>query len=253
MKRRTFDIILYRTYAELKSEAQRTYIGVLWWILEPVLFMLIFYFVFAVLLQRGTENFVPFLLIGLAPWHWFQATVMQCSGAITANRGLIHQVYVPNYVFPTVVVLANSAKFVVVLVILLVFLYMYGIPFSWHWLESIFVLFTTLSFIIGFAYLVASITPLFPDMRLLLDHGLRGLFFLSGIFFDVSSMSEPFASWLRLNPIATVIDELRNVLMREQSPTWDRLLAIVMVALVFMAVGLAIIRRNESRYAKSTH
>ncbi len=253
MKRRTFDIILYRTYAELKSEAQRTYIGVLWWIIEPVLFMLIFYFLFAVLLQRGTENFVPFLLIGLAPWHWFQATVMQCSGAITANRGLIQQVYVPNYVFPTVVVLANSAKFVVVLVILLVFLYLYGIPLSWHWLESIFVLFSTLSFIIGFAYLVASITPLLPDMRLLLDNGLRGLFFLSGIFFDVSSMSEPFASWLRLNPIATVIDELRNVLMREQSPTWDRLLVIVTVAVVFMAVGLAIIRRNESRYAKSTH
>ena len=82
---------------------------------------------------------------------------------------------------------------------------------------------------------------------------MSGLFFLSGIFFDVSSMSEPFASWLRLNPIATVIDELRNVLMREQSPTWDRLLVIVTVALVFMAVGLAIIRRNESRYAKSTH
>ena len=110
MKRRTFDIILYRTYAELKSEAQRTYIGVLWWILEPVLFMLIFYFVFAVLLQRGTENFVPFLLIGLAPWHWFQATVMQCSGSITANRGLIQQVYVPNYVFPTVVVLASRGS-----------------------------------------------------------------------------------------------------------------------------------------------
>ena len=107
VKRRTLDIIFYRTYAELKSEAQRTYAGVLWWIIEPVLFMLIFYLVFGVLFQRGTEDFVPFLLIGLALWHWFQATVMQCAGAITTNRGLIQQVYVPNYVFPTVVILAN--------------------------------------------------------------------------------------------------------------------------------------------------
>ncbi len=252
MKRRTFDIILYRTYAELKSEAQRTYIGVLWWIIEPILFMLIFYFIFGVLLQRGTENFVPFLLIGLTLWHWFQATIMQCSGAITANRGLIQQVYVPNYVFPTVVVLANAAKFVVVLVILLVFLYLYGIPLTWHWLESIFVLVSTLSLTVGVAYLFAAITPLFPDMKMLLENVLRGLFFLSGVFFDISSLSEPYASWLRLNPIATVIDELRKVLMWEESPAWDHLLAISAVSVVLITAGLTMMRRNESRYAKST-
>ncbi|MCZ6619796.1 MAG: ABC transporter permease [Gammaproteobacteria bacterium] len=252
MKRRTLDIILYRTYAELKSEAQRTYIGVLWWILEPVVFMLIFYFIFGVLFQRGTEDFVPFLLIGLALWHWFQATVMQCSGAISANRGLIQQVYVPNYVFPTVVVLANGAKFVVVLVILFVFLYLWGITPTWHWLESFLVLVSALCLTVGIAYLFAAITPLLPDMKLLLQNGLRGLFFLSGIFFDLSRIPEPYAGWLRWNPVATVVDDLRNVLMREQTPAWDSLLAIGGGSLVLIFLSLTLMRHNESRYAKST-
>ena len=252
MKRRTLDIILYRTYAELKSEAKRTYIGVLWWIIEPILFMSIFYFVFGVLFQRGTEDFVPFLLIGLALWRWFLSTVMECSSAITANRGLIQQVYVPNYVFPTIVILTNVAKFLVVLVILFVFLYLWGIPLTWHWLESILVLLSTLSFIVGFAYVFAALTPLLPDMKLLLENALRGLFFLSGIFYDISSLPEPYADWLRWNPIATVIDQLRKVLLWEESPAWNLLLGISAISLVLIIVGLTMMRRNESRYAKST-
>jgi lipopolysaccharide transport system permease protein len=188
----------------------------------------------------------------LALWHWFQATVMQCAGAITANRGLIQQVYVPNYVFPTVVILANGAKFIVVLVILLLFLYSYGIAPSWHWLEAILVVASALSLTVSFAYLVAAITPLLPDMKLVLENGLRGVFFLSGIFFDISALPEPYVSWLRWNPISTVIDELRNVLMRGESPTWDRLLAIGAGGMLLTIVSLAMIARNESRYAKST-
>ena len=102
------------------------------------------------------------------------------------------------------------------------------------------------------AWLFAAITPLLPDMKLLLENVLRGLFFLSGVFFDISSLSEPYASWLRLNPIATVIDELRKVLMWEESPAWDHLLTISAVSLVLITAGLAMMRRNESRYAKST-
>ena len=58
MNKRIRDIINYKTYAELKAEAQRYYLGVLWWLIEPVFYMLVFYFVFAVLFRRGTENFV---------------------------------------------------------------------------------------------------------------------------------------------------------------------------------------------------
>ena len=48
---RTKDILLYKTYAELKVEAQRNYLGFLWWIGEPMLFMLVYYFLFERLLN----------------------------------------------------------------------------------------------------------------------------------------------------------------------------------------------------------
>ena len=96
MKQRIKDIIYFKTYAELKAESHRYYLGILWWLIEPIIYMLVFYFVFGVLFQRGTEDFVPFLLTGLVFWHWFQSTVMQSADTISANRFLLNQVFVPN-------------------------------------------------------------------------------------------------------------------------------------------------------------
>ena len=250
MHRRTLDIILYKTYAELKSEAQRTYIGLLWWILEPVLFMGIFYFVFAVLFQRGGENFVPFLLIGLVVWHWFQATIAQCSTSILVNRPLIQQVYVPKAVFPMVVILTNTIKFTVVYVLLLVFLGIYGFPPAWSWLLSLVPLLTMLALITGASLLLAAVTPMVPDLRVLIENLMRGLMFLSGIFFDIDQTGEPFRGWLHLNPLATVIADLRGVLMLGQNPDWWLQGVVVSGSLAVTAVGLLLIHQNESRYAK---
>ena len=252
MKRRILDITLYRTYAELKSEAKRTYIGVLWWIFEPVLFMLIFYFVFAVLFQRGTKDFVPFLLVGLTAWQWFQSTVMQSSRAITVNRGLIQQVFVPKFVFPTVVILANTTKFLAVFVVLTVFLSIYGISPSLMWINAIPVLATILLFIAGISLLVSSVTPLLPDIRIVLENGLRAVFFLSGIFYDINTLPERYASWLRWNPIAMLITDLRSVLMQSEAPRWGSVSAIAALSIALIILGLTVLHRNESLYAKTT-
>ena len=249
--RRIVDLVFYKVYAELKSEATRTYIGVLWWVLEPIIFMLIFYFVFAVLFQRGTEDFVPFLLIGLTAWHWFQATITQGSNAISANQPLIQQVVVPKALFPTVIVLTNSVKFVVVYLILIVFLLIYGIEPSLGWLYSLVVLITLLVLITGVSFLFAAILPLVPDIRVLIDNGFRALFYLSGIFYDIATLPENFASWLRLNPIAGLLEDLRGSLMYGAAVDTMDLLPVVLVGLICGTLGMLIMRANRSRYAKT--
>ena len=251
MRQRIKDIIYYKTYAELKSESQRYYLGFLWWLIEPVLYMLVFYFVFAILFQRGTPDFVVFLLTGLVFWQWFQSTVMQCVDTLTANRGLINQVHVPKHVFPLVVLLKNTAKFAVVLAILVLFLLVYGISPTATWLNAPLVLAVGGAFIAGASLLVAAITPFVPDLRVLFDNGMRALLFMSGIFYDINAFETPYRLVLQLNPVAVLIDNLRSALLRDLSPNWLQLAAVLAFALAAgIAGGLAIMRANESRYAK---
>jgi lipopolysaccharide transport system permease protein len=248
---RLLDLILFKTYAELKFEAKRTYVGFMWWIIEPVIFMLIFYFVFTVVFDRGTEDFVPFLLIGLITWHWIQSNVVQSCGAISGNQGLIQQVYVPKFVFPTVLLFSTTIKFLIVLILVVTYLVIYGITPTRTWLYAPVVLASTFLLIAGISYLVASITPLIPDIRILVDNAFRGLLFLSGIFYDIRDLSPGVARWLLLNPFAVLISDLRGALMYGEAPDLRPLAAIFLLSLALGALGIYIMHRNELRYAKT--
>lgn len=248
--RRTKDILLYKTYAELKAEAQRNFLGFLWWVIEPILFMLVFYFVFGKLLGRRPEAFIPFLLVGLVVWLWGQATIAQGAAAITANRGLLNQAFVPKALFPTVVFLKNTFKFLFALLMLLIFLVAYGFEASPIWLEAIPVLAVGGLFILGAAYLAAALTPFFPDLQVLIDNGLRVLFFVSGIFYEIDTLNTGYMAVLQANPAAVLIDSLRTVLLAGEHADWWRLSGVLAGALCIGGAGYAIMRVNESRYAK---
>lgn len=250
MKQRIRDIIQYKTYAELKAESQRYYLGFLWWLIEPVIYMLVFYFVFGILFQRGTPDFVVFLLTGLAFWHWFQSTVMQGVDTLQANRPLYNKVFVPKYLFIAVVMLKNTAKFGVVLAVLLLFLLVYGIEASAAWMAAVPILGVGAVFIAGAAGLAAAVTPFVPDLRVLIDNGMRALLFMSGIFYDISSLQTPYRIVFELNPVALLIANLRGALLHGRFPDWGELTAIFLLAVIMGSAGFALMRANESRYAK---
>ena len=85
---------------DLRAEAAQNLMGMLWWVLEPLLYLLAFYLIFEVFLERGGPGFVGFLLCGLVFWRWFDASLNRSSAALLANGRLINQIYLPKWVFP---------------------------------------------------------------------------------------------------------------------------------------------------------
>ena len=175
---------------------------------------------------------------------------MQGVDTLQSNQALFNQVFVPKYVFPAVVMLKNTAKFGVVLAVLLLFLLTYGIEPTAAWLAAVPVLGIGGAFIVGATVLVAAVTPFVPDLRVLLDNGMRALLFMSGIFYDINSFQTPYKFVFELNPVALLIDNLRTVLVHNQFPHWGELTAILGLAVAMGVAGLALMRANESRYAK---
>lgn len=243
-------LILYRVYADLRQEAERTYIGYVWWVLEPILFMVVFYVVFGMFMKRGGEHFVPFLLIGLTTWRWFQTSLMQGGIAIIGNKGLIQQVYVPKVVFPTVAILTNTFKFLVVFLLLLGFLWSQGFGPNMAYLSLIGLFATELLVITAVTYVLAAVMPFIPDLRFILDDVLRGLFFFSGIFFSAASIPETLRPYFYLNPIATLIDAFRGVLLHGTWPADFGLLIITLVSIIGILAGLILLQKYDYHYAK---
>lgn len=244
------ELILYKAYADLRTEAAKTYIGFLWWVLDPIIFMLIFYVVFGLLFQRGTEHFVPFLLTGLVAWRWFQNTVSHSANTILGNQALMRQVYLPKIIFPIVTILTDLAKFGFVLTLLLVFLWIYGFDVGISYLALPLLLFAQLMMITALAWFVAALVPFFPDLKFLIDHVLHIAFFLSGIFYAGSSVPDRYQFYFYLNPMANVIEGYRDILIHNQWPNWSALILIGLMSLLLAVFSYHLLVRYDHVYPK---
>ena len=216
---RHVELILVKAWAEIKSEASRAYIGFAWWFIEPILYMGAFYLLFGTGLRYGGEHFVYFLLCGLLPWKWFASTLSNGSQALPANIGLIYQVYLPKYIFPLVTVTVNTAKFLLVLPLLLLFLHLSGFAAGASWLALPALIVCQFLLIAASTALLSGIIPYLPDLRYVIDNGLLLMMFLSGVFFDLNAFDGLLGMLLRLNPVAVLLDGYRTILIDGAWPT----------------------------------
>lgn len=246
-----FSLLLFKTYVDLRAEASRTYLNFLWWIVEPVLYMGVFYVVFGLMFQRGDgADYVPFLLCGLMAWKWFDSTIRSGANAIQINAALIGQVFIPKIFFPSVTIVHNMVKFVFVLVIFLVFLQFYGLGMNITYLALPAVLVVQLLLIAGCTYLLASIVPFIPDIMQVVNYALTLLLFLSGIFYSVDSFPEQYQVYFYLNPMVSVIEAYRDVMLYAQWPSLTSLSAVAAVSVLMIATGAWIMFRFERVYPR---
>ncbi|MFC1605776.1 ABC transporter permease [Pseudomonadota bacterium] len=90
------DVFFTKLVFNLKSEASKTYLNYLWWILEPALLVGVFYIVFGVFLARGGEDFLVFLICGHIPFAWFSKSISNAANSILDGRFLISQIAIPK-------------------------------------------------------------------------------------------------------------------------------------------------------------
>ncbi|MEM1145860.1 MAG: ABC transporter permease [Pseudomonadota bacterium] len=235
----------------LKSEAAQSYLSYTWWLLEPVLHVLVFYFVFGVMFDRGGEDFVVFLLCGQIPYLWLSRSVINASNSIVLGTGLIQQMAIPKPFFPSLVVAQDCVKQVVVFVCLFGFITLMGYLPGLTWLALPVVLFTQILLILAIAMVASAITPFLPDFRFVIGTGMLMLMFASGIFYDYRTIVlDEHRELFLLNPLARLIDAYRDVLLRGTWPDWMGLLAIVSVCLMTLWMMAWFFRRNDGVYAR---
>ncbi len=243
------ELIWYKGMADLHAEAARAYVGFIWWVLEPLLYMSAFYVAFGLGVRNGGVNTLVFLLCGLVPWKWFSSTIKSGSDSIQANGGLIQQVYLPKYVLPWMVVVTNSMKFLIILGLLLVLVAaVHGV--SWSWLALPAVMLVELMLVAALASLAAAVVPLVPDLSLVIDNGILVLMFVSGVFTDVSRLPPTLAHLLAFNPVVQVIAGFRAVLLNDTWPAWGNLAWVALFSVFVYGLALRLLQHFDRIYPK---
>jgi len=250
MRTHYFSVAFFMALAEIRAEVTGQWFGILWWVLEPILYVGAFYVIFAVLGLRGGEDAAPFLLVALVPWKWFATSIATGSVALKRVTGLIQQVYVPKYVFVLATVLTNLVRFLIVLTLLLLFLLGYGYQPSVEWIGLLPVILVQGFLIFGVAGIFAALVPFALDLRIVINNGLMLMFFLSGVFFDISRAPESLLSYLYLNPMVILIESYRDVLLHGIWPAWSGLFLNGSIALLLSVIACYLLHRFDRVYPK---
>ena len=245
-----FRLIFPMAAAELKAESGHSFGGMLWWFVDPLLSILVYYIAFSFILQNGGKDFIAFLCVGTLTWRWFQCSLLRGAGAIMDATAILHKVYVHKSVLVGVCLLADALKFLVTLLPLCGFVMLLGYTPSLHWIALPLVILTQGLFITACVGCLAALTPLMPDLRNMLQHVLQLLIFVSGVFFDVTLISPQLKRLVRLNPMTGILQGYRDCLLYRQWPDALYLGTVMVVSLAGMAVAWKILQRFDREYTK---
>lgn len=246
-----WQLLFFTVRCRLKSEASTSYLNYGWWVIEPLLHMATFYFVFDILMNQGTPDFVPFLLTGLTPWLWFNKSVINAANSLAAGRAIMLQTRISLSLFPAEVIAQDTVKQGVVFSLLLTFLLLYGYSPNIHWFGLPVLLLTQLVLTAAASFAIAMLVPFLPDFKYLVVAGLQMMMFGSGIFFTIDLILPEHRALFFLNPMANLIHSYRAVLMYGQWPDWGDTLLILAVSASVLALLAWTLHKKRTTYVRT--
>jgi ABC-type polysaccharide/polyol phosphate export permease len=246
------DLLYYLVVRDIKVRYKNSVLGILWSLLNPLLIMLVFTFVFKVLAGRSTLQAYPaFVLIGILSWNLFSSSVVKATHSVVGNGHLIKKVYFPRSVLPISVVLSNLVNYLLALPVFFLLAAILGrAPTAWVILLPV-VIVVQLFFTLGISFFLATANVFYRDTGIVMEVVLLAWFFLTPIFYPISEVGQggwhigsliltsyDVQRWMRiLNPMASIIASYRDILYWGVMPGLDFFLRTAATATIFLAIG----------------
>src|SRR5438034_4217791 len=170
----------YLVQADLAKQGANTLLGNIWWVLDPLLQMLVYVVFISVILRAGTPDYPLFVFCAILPWKWFASTVNGATGSVVARERIIKQVKFPKIVLPVSTSLGGIVHFafgLIPLFALLLLLYLDRLTAMVLLIPVVAAV--QFAFTIGVAIMLSAVNVFYRDISNLTGHVLRLWFYLS--------------------------------------------------------------------------
>ena len=244
----------YATYSaasELKSQVAGSYLGWLWWVLDPLLFMLVYTFVASYVFQYSVDNFPLFVFLGITVWNFFGATVESCVGIINSYSAVTKKAYIPKFILVLMRQFENMIKMFISLAICIVTIIVLDIDITLNIIMFIPILIVYFVLIFGVSTIAAWLGVFVSDLSHVISIMMRFLFYLSGVFYAVDRFSEGLLSvYNMICPTGFIITQFRNVMMYGKGVDYTMLLYWLAIGLILSLIGVKLLYRGEKDFMK---
>ena len=232
----------------IKLKYRRSYLGIVWSLLEPLLTMIVLTIVFGTLYGNTDKTFPVYILTGRLLYSFFSQATKAALKSIRQNSAMIKKVYVPKYLYPLSSVLFNYVIFLISLVVLALVSIILGVkPTHYLWQAAV-ALILILFIAYGCGMILATIGVFFRDMEYLWSVALMMIMYTCAIFYYPSKLLKSGWAWiLKYNPLYCVIDIFRCAVFG-QPMNMQYVAYAVVFAVGSMLIGLLCFKKKQDDF-----
>lgn len=235
----------------VQSRYAQAVLGILWIVLLPLSTALVMSVVFSEIMRTwtGSVPFIAFFLAGLVPWGLFNQAISSGMRSILGAMGLINQIYFPR----EIIVLSALGEALVDAGFMFLAMGLINAAVG-IWPTPIYaalplLLLIQLAFSLGLMFIVSWLSVLVRDIPQLVSVALQILFYLCPIIYPASALPARYQFLITLNPVATLIEAYRGIIVYGRAPDWLSLLYPATLGIAFLIFGYRIFKANEDTFA----
>ncbi len=233
---------------DFKTKYTRSVLGVLWSFLNPLLTMVVQYFVFSTIFKSDIPNYAVYLLIGIVEFNFFSEAVNMAMMSILVNSNLIKKVYLPKYIYPITRIISSVINLVISFIPLSIVGAVTGLKIHRSSILALFFIICLIIFCLGLGMVLSSSMVFFRDTQFLWGVLSMIWMYATPIFYPESIIPAQFNFVLKINPIYYYMKFSRMCVINGVSPEPMAYFISFAFSIVMLMIGCMVFKKTQDKF-----
>lgn len=236
-------------YTNFKIRYKRSYLGVMWSLLNPLLNMIVFVIVFSQIFRFDIPHYPLYILTGNMIFVFFSSSTSEAMMQILVSAEMIKRVYLPKTIYVLAGIGINGINLILTFIPFLAIALVNRLQFTWTVILIIPSLILVTMFVVGMSLIVATITPYLHDFSQIWSVILTLWTYLTPLFYPVSIIPERILPLFKLNPMYIFVTLFRDPLLYHKIPESTLWFQGTIYGVFFLIAGWWIFTKNSNEFA----
>jgi len=181
------EVLLNLVHRNLRVRYKNSILGFFWSLLNPLMQIGVWYFVFKIIMENPERNYTAFLITGFLPWLFFSQTVLDSTACVTQEMALVKKAYFPRTILPLAALMSNIVHLALAFVVLVGLFAIWRVDVNLHYLLVIPATLLIVTFAYGLSAMLAAWSVFYADVKFIVGNLLSLWFFLTPILYPLGN------------------------------------------------------------------
>lgn len=252
--KRKYNLLFDLTISDFRKRYLGSYLGVIWAFVQPLISILLFWFVFQVGFRSTPIDDVPFILwlsCAIIPWNFYSDSIQSSTNSILENSFLVKKVVFKLEILPIVKISSALIVHLFFIVFIFVMFFIYGYGFSIYNLQVFYYLIASVLLVIGISWITSSLVLFLKDTSQIVAMAMQLGFWLTPIFYPLEMIPDKLQFLFKLNPMFYITNGYRDTFIYKEW-FWEHPLLTIyfwIVTLLLLYIGFLLFRKLKPHFA----